>query len=411
MGNLALEDLSDRVPELTRLKEELGAILDQLVVKDEKVGSELRDLFLPLARKAADIAESSSGILQNANLENAGAKLQLLKLAEKLTELTENLQSRISPYLSYSDAAARRRADLEKFGRQMSTKFVQGLVDSIGEYFECKERELIDTLRKRFNLKERAKDAFIRSPGKLVLKGIKKAVRIADHNFPVLGKIQDVSEPATFLEQLINEKLGTLEADLSALIEKHLHTFREEWKRKIEGGSPELSLVFSVAGNVSTPSVRPEVDVSVHAVGTGLGVSAAAVAGLAAGWHTLEYALANVFPPAAVITAAIGGVVMLVTQERDLENKIMRIKELVKQVHQEVLQRMLEARIIEAAEKACDQCIEGAMKVLESNLLGNLSLDDYTRLTTKVSHLIGITRFLSDRIKLIALCEEKNHGR
>jgi len=254
-------------------------------------------------------------------------------------------------------------------------------------------------------LAERAKDAFVRSPAKVAAKGVKAATDLAGKfvKKPMPG-IPTPAEPNTFLERIIKDGLtASLQKDLSELIAKYIEAFKEEWRRKISGESPDLQFIFALPNDHSSRMVRPELDVGLQALGTGLGTSAAAVAGLAAGWHTLEYALAHVFPPAGVITAVITGALMLATQEKSKCDKKERVKKVIRQIHQEVLQELLSKGLVRAVHRACDQCVEGVMEAWEKAILGQLSLDDYWQLSARLSSFLAALKTASIELKKVGM--------
>jgi len=401
-----VQDLLDALENVSNEYHGLYEFLDQLADKDQASGLELKEMFLPLTEDALRIALTCrSEVDSKARIDDAHTKLELNRLAQQLDNLSTSLQSRITPYLSYSDAMARRRADLEKFAREMTGTFIQGLLDAIADYFDTKENQLVSLIEKEFDLAERAKDAFVRSPAKVAAKGVKAATDLAGKfvKKPIPG-VPTPPEPDTFLERIIKDGLtASLQKDLSGLIVKRIEAFKEEWRRKISGESPDLQFAFAAPNDHASTTVGPELDVSLQALGTGLGASAAAVAGLAAGWHTLEYALAHVFPPAGVITAVITGAVMLATQEKSKRDKEERVKKVIRQVHQEVLQALLSKGLIRAVHRACDQCVEGVVEAWEKAISGRLLLDDYRQLSARLSSFLAALKTASTELKKVSM--------
>jgi len=94
---------------------------------------------------------------------------------------------------------------------------------------------------------------------------------------------------------------------------------------------------------------------------------------------------------------------MLATQEKSKQDKIERVKKVIRQVHQEVLQTLLSKGLIRAVHTACDQCVEGVVQAWEKAISGRLSLDDYRQLSARLSSFLAALKTASTQLKKVSM--------
>lgn len=63
----------------------------------------------------------------------------------------------------------------------------------------------------------------------------------------------------------------------------------------------------------------------------GIGSAVVGTVGLAAGWHTITYAILNAFPPMAIFALAMTAVTGVVTKDKTVQNRIKEIDEAINQ--------------------------------------------------------------------------------
>ena len=128
---------------------------------------------------------------------------------------------------------------------------------------------------------------------------------------------------ATTLESIFKEEIvDVLGEDLKQIISEEKSRFEEGWKKKVSQNSPNIEEMtwFSRYSGLSSPGLSVELHPSTQVVAASIATALTGTLALAAGWHTLEYALAAVFPPAAIASLLLGGLVFFVTKDREKEN-------------------------------------------------------------------------------------------
>ncbi|MCI0454756.1 MAG: hypothetical protein L0Y68_07155 [Candidatus Dadabacteria bacterium] len=145
-----LEPLRTDLVNLFHIKEVRG-VLDTLKAKDSENGKVIEDNLLPIIDSCS---KKASGFLAVTKL-NSGVKkeerllhevLVAQELRDDLEQAAQIIRSRMTPYLSYSETMARRKADLQGFAHEAEQKFIDDLMDEIGNYIDNKRKILSDRI-------------------------------------------------------------------------------------------------------------------------------------------------------------------------------------------------------------------------------------------------------------------------
>ena len=85
-----------------------------------------------------------------------------------------------------------------------------------------------------------------------------------------------------------------LKANLKKIVDAARASFETKWKKKAEKDPPDLRMMRILALNASTANASGigfNMEVATPVLATGIGAALAGTFGLAAGWHTINYAL------------------------------------------------------------------------------------------------------------------------
>jgi len=433
-------DLGTKLDEIILFEKEVQDVFEILKSKDPKNGQMIKQTFTPLMKHYSD--QINKWVEQHKNEFSKGKRLStkrvfaLENLEDILEAFANEIKARISPFITYSETMARRRSDLQAFAMETEEKFFRDLLDEIEKLFDDKRDKLYEKIEREFGVKERLTDVFL----KPLEKGLKWTMEKTS-----LKSVKDSRWDQTWFEKAIEAELGrkVLEEELRKIFKKAQDNFQKAWEKKASEVPPDLKVTESFISSVTEGgaiSIPLNLDISTSVLTSGLTASVAAVAGLAAGWHTLEYALASVFPPAAVITALLTAFVFLFTSESAKESRKEQVNRLVETYYARVLASFQNLKRIKKEEKLlCTNqgikirvkkerveynslyelihsisiaCVNTIMEKWEKEISGNLTAEDYHKLTVDISkYLAKINKaVVLIRNTLQSLREGVNHG-
>ena len=362
---------------------ELKDLIKELVVKDSENG---RVIGKSIFNTLKPISVAYSKILENKEIQMQFA-LELHSLKEAIDTSSLKIQSIVSPYISYSETIALRKADLESFARNTGQEFMDHLLDGISSYFDEKRDVLFERIEQELNSKERLKDT------------LKPFGKIAKKGFDKIG-FKTKSRPwnQLFIEKILEDELSEqkLKANLKKIVDNAKASFESKWKKKAEKDPPDLRMMRILALNASTANASGigfNMEVATPVLATGIGAALAGTFGLAAGWHTINYALINVFPPAAIIALLLTAVTFKFTGKHAQKSRKESVEKVIQQYYAHVLGNLYKQGINEFGgltmpqqlHKISSDCIDTVLKHWEKQISGNLDVSDYRLLARSIS--------------------------
>lgn len=180
-------------------------------------------------------------------------------------------------------------------------------------------------------------------------------------------------------------------ADVEKILDRATERFKASWAKIIDQNAPTAADLRAFAG---TDSGRGALDVSFtlgaaeSTLLVGLGGAVAATVGLAAGWHTITYALLNVFPPAAVFAVVATVAVAVFTKGKAQEQRIATIRKAVENYYRTMLTAINTEPVEALGNKTMrtamleqsKQIVQTTMEHWTKAVLGSLSLEDNARI-------------------------------
>jgi len=430
MGNKEknTELLSNIENELENLADQksIFTLFEQLKTKDHNIGQNILDSFSPVLKSIRDEAlcavpeVSSSKGTQN---EQIRLQLDLYKAGDRLKTFADEIRTRLSPYISYSERMARREADLEKFARSSQNAFLTNLFDRIDEYFDEKENSILRKIDEKLTMKALAKDSFVtpflkaaHSVKESIGKHIPEVKWKGDDSAVVISmkkeEAKDEESPewaATTLESILREEIvNSLAQDLKEIINQEKTRFEEEWKKKITETSPHIDEIswFSAQARIPGSNLGIELHPSTQVFAASIATALTGTLALAAGWHTLEYAMAAIFPPAAIASILLGGLAFFITKDSEKEKAKEKLRKSIRMLYQNVVFRLYkepldnEGRTLTTIlDETCTECVKTVMKTWEEQISGKMTLEDYRVLIDKLLSYAALAERVSATLK------------
>jgi len=395
IDKVSLDDVLKYLNELLHF-DDIKNLFTELKSKDPTNAQSIEDNLLPiineLSKKVREFFNNLGEYNQLSNDSKLKILLELQEIRSELTLSSQEVRAKLTPYLSYSETMARRRSDLLSIGREAEIKFLDDLMDGISKYFDDKREMLINRIDKETNLKSRLTDTFI-TPAAKGLKFLTDKIGM---------NTEEEHWHKLFLEELLEEELGIekLKSDLSGIIEKAQNDFEATWQNKVAENPPDIQMlkILSRTGqDSSTSNIGIHLEISTTVLTGGIGAALAATFGLAAGWHTLEYALFNVFPPAAILVVLITAITFKYTEDSTKKSHKEQVEKIIKQYYADIIASLLQKPLSEFNNQSLPQvltnksseCIETVIEQWEKQISGNLTVDDYRNLDGLIVNYIS----------------------
>ena len=225
----------------------------------------------------------------------------------------------VQEYLQLHSDSLRRLVEqqqrIDDFNRTACQRMWDEILDDIFSYFERVEQLMIEEVAAQSSWDTGIKDLMSKGAG-IVLRVAKANDKVALGDKSLVERIMD--------KYLKPDHLGR---DISEIIQKHILRFNNEWKTMAEAEVDFRSLPSLFVNVDNAPQGRS--DNTSQVFGTGLGGSVVGVLGVAAGWHTLSYAVATVFPPLIVFTALATAATGVLTKDKSIEERKNQIKQVI----------------------------------------------------------------------------------
>ncbi|MFC0216609.1 hypothetical protein ACFFK0_29870 [Paenibacillus chartarius] len=360
-----------------------------------------------------DTADNVMNALRNALVETRTALSAANNNDQKRIALMQEqliVQAQAGQYLSITDEFTERHKNLWKFNSRAPELFFQTAYDNLAVYFQRKKKVMHDRLEKDSSWYTGIKDS-AKKMGSLVNIAIKGANQLSEkYRGQKLTEHENVIDDKSIVEKLMEEHLSPKDVsrDIGRILDHCNKVYEEAWKKEITAQQPDLQrivphmLVNKARENVD---LQFQVGAAEQILMVSIGTTVASVLALAAGWHTLTWAILNVFPPMAIFVAALTVVTGLLTKESALKQRKKQIDDSVNQYYhyfltyldvmklKELGNRSLREQIVQAGETI----IEKTIGQWELTLLGGLTIEHYRLLNAAFSrHLLYIQETLDE---------------
>ncbi len=341
---------------------------------------------------------SREGLAEATRADDRGAlRFWLLREAIDVRAFT-------SQFLSISETMALRESRLRAFAMESIDVFFDEVFTGVDRFFARKSEAIGGTLAE---LNTRAN--MLTDTRATVLKTTNRMIEIlrqtAEKHATGLqfGDFEPFDDRG-LLEQALDAHLSRdeIERGMREAIDGAAKRFEEGWARVITDAAPDVRQVnafTSKTASMDMPGLRIELGAAEQTFAAGMAAAVVGSVGLALGWHTLLYALLNVFPPIAIATLA-ASIAMAFAQRGRQHDKRLEQKD---QILNEIKNRFKLAIFNEKQADFNDRTlfehllqinaaiITRTLSVWQETICGKLSLEDYRKLIgASTEHLTRI---------------------
>ena len=355
----------------------LEPILKDLRSRDSERVSGLKEALLKRV-------ESSRALLASGDSNPDRLRYALYRQAAEIGDFTR-------PLRGVAHMLVTRENELRKHAFICTEQFFAELASALDVYFEGKrklmEEDICDESAWHTGLLDAArKTGAIVNLAKRGLDSVRGLATYAPDGVEVI-------DTRSVVELTIDAHLDkdSVSADIEKILQSVEKRFNESWKRVIDQNAPTTADVRAFSGlgaEQSATSVHFQVGAAEGTLLMGMSSAVAATLGLAAGWHTITWALLNVFPPAAAFALVATVAVAVFTQEKAEQQRIAAVRQVVQDyfrtfltyINTEKLEKLDGMTTREAMLDRTDLIIQTTLERWTRSVIGELSTADYLRL-------------------------------
>ncbi|MFD0051458.1 hypothetical protein ACFVHQ_19405 [Actinomycetes bacterium NPDC127524] len=359
--------------------------------------AEDREMALNISNSLHKSVESFHKVLSDSSSTVAEKKVALLQ--EQIT-----IQAQASRYLNISEEMAIREKNLLQYIPISTQLFFDDLFDKLDKYFYEKrvvmDREIEQDGEWYSGIRDSAKKT-----GTILNWAVKKANDAAvDLRGSKIISNDKLIDERSIVEKIMEkhlspEKVGN---EVTALLNEASKSFQSNWDKMIKSQVPRMNRLsaFSLAQQANNNlSIDLKMGATEQTLMIGIGSAVAGSIGLAMGWHTITYALLNVFPPVAIFAVVASIAVGFATKNEAVKKRKEQVTSATKQYQQQFLTQFnvtplkelnnltLQKHMIMISQKI----VADTIQKWENNLFGNLQTEHYRVLVNAFTkHLLLI---------------------
>lgn len=319
------------------------------------------------------------------------------------------LQTYIKPYQRLSETMAQREKALWTHAFHCTEKFFEDVTRALDVYFgkklEAMEKEINEDASWYSGIRDTA-----RKGGELLNLGKRGVAKLTNLVKEGAMTEEQLLDSRSVVERTLNEHLDQEQVakDVETVLAAATEAFSEAWRKVIETQTPDLRDLRAFAGvgtQRSVFNVEFELGAAEGTLLIGVGGAVAGSIGLAAGWHTITYALLNVFPPAAAFAVVATVLVALFTKGRAKQKRLDTVRKAVEQyfrtlltlVNTEKIKELHDKTLREAMHEQSERIIENTLDRWTRAICGGIPLDLYGKLDAAADeHLLLINDSLAE---------------
>ncbi|PLS16048.1 hypothetical protein CVD28_18540 [Bacillus sp. M6-12] len=367
-----------------------------------------QDAFNKMAVEDPEIALNISSSLQKSvdefhkvlsNPSSTVAEKKVALLQEQIT-----IQAQASRYLNISEEMAIKERNLLQYIPMSTQIFFDDLFDKLDNYFHEKgvlmHREIERDGEWYSGIRDSAKKT-----GTILNWAVKKANDVAvDLGGSKITSNDKVIDERSIVEKVMEKHLSPNKVgnEVTTLLNEASKSFQGNWEKMIKSQVPSMNRLsaFSLAKQANnTLTIDFKMGTSEQTLVIGIGSAVAGSIGLAMGWHTITYALLNVFPPVALFAVVASIAVGFATKQEAIKKRKEQITSATRQYQQQFLTQFnvtplkelknltLQKHMLIISQKI----VTDTIKQWEKNLFGNLNTEHYRLLVSAFTkHLLLI---------------------
>jgi hypothetical protein len=321
-----------------------------------------------------------------------------------------HIQAQSSQYLNITDEMTMKKNNLLEFIPKVYHRFMNEVEQEMIRFIQQKKREMHHEIDKDGAWYSGIRDTTKKS-GELYNFAINK-INVLSKDVQGKGVISDqrLVDTKTIVEKVLEKHLSTqmVSNQVSEIFETAIEEYKKAWMHQIEDNVPDMKRI-SASSLTQTSKANLRINVQYgdaeKVFAMGIGSAVFGTVGLAMGWHTLTYAIFNVFPPIAIFAALTTVLVGVLTKDKAVEKRKEDINEAVNRYHHFFLQQLYVLKLPELENKSVSEYIEHksqtiveeTVKEWERKYLGNLKMDHFRQLNQAfIRHLMYVQEAMEE---------------
>jgi len=329
--------------------------------------------------------KESRELLATAHSSHDRLRYALYRQATEIADFT-------GPLRGVSHMLVARENELRKHAFICTEQFFTDLTRALDVYFDQKRVLMEEHVRSESAWHTGLRDTARKTATlvNLAQRGVNSVRGLVTNENPADDPMVDTR---TIVEQTIDAYLdrGEVQADIEKILESAEARFIASWKRVIDQNAPssaDLKAFSGLAPDRGAASTEFQVSAADGTFLMGMSSAVAATLGLAAGWHTITWALLNVFPPAAAFAVLATVVVAVFTREKAEQHRIAAVRQAVQDYYRTFLTYMNTEELENLDGKTTREAmLDQSAAIIQSTLdhwtttvIGELGVEDYLRL-------------------------------
>lgn len=371
----------------------LGAfqtVFTEIKSMDPKMGENIQ-LSLESAVK------ESHELLINAKIKE---ELQLALFKEQII-----IQSQSSQYLNITDEITQQKNKLLEFKPIAYHEFMQEVETNVASLMQSIKLKMHREIEKDGTWYSGLRDSGKKSGGVLInatVKGINKLSK--EFQGKQIIEKEKVVDSNSIVETVLEKHLNSekVAKEISEILSTASKNYEKKWIEQISINIPNINRLSAYSiSNLTKNNIKIDFQYGAaeQVLTMGLGSAVVGAVGLAAGWHTMTYAMLNVFPPVALFAAAATVFVGVITKEKAVVKRKKEIDDAVNQYHHHFLLQLYSMELQALGNKSTsiyfeimgNKIVEEAVRQWEENYFGDLNIDHFRMLNQAfVKHLLYV---------------------
>lgn len=329
----------------------------------------------------ASMEESHALLLQAENKD----QLHVALIKEQL-----HIQAQSSQYLAITDELAQKKNKLFEAAPSIYNELLNEIEKNAFELLQKQKSEMFREIERDASFYSGLRDTTKKTGGTLYNSAI-KGINLVSKEFQGkdLIKKQELNTNSIvedLLEKYLNNPIIT--ERLNKIFKQAINRYEENWISIINTNIPNTKRLSTYSYLNKDIKVKFELGTAEQVFTVGLGSAVIGSISLAMGWHTMTYAMLNVFPPIA-LAAAVGTVLVgFVTKDsaankrkKDIEDAVDRYFANYRNQMYFNKQSSLEGKsFAEYVESLGFKIIDETVEQWEKGLLGSLKVEHYHKL-------------------------------
>ncbi|SOC37082.1 hypothetical protein [Ureibacillus acetophenoni] len=383
--------------EIIKLKA-FQSVFNQIKSIDPKMGKNIQ-LSLESAVK------ESHDLLMNARIKE---ELQLALIKEQI-----NIQSQSSQYLNITDEITQQKNKLLEFKPKAYHEFMEEVETKVAGLMHSKKLAMYREIEKDGTWYSGLRDSGKKSGGALInatVKGINKLSK--EFQGKQIIEKEKVVDSNSIVETVLEKHLNSeiVAKEISEILSKASKNYEKKWIEQISINIPNINRLSAYSiSNLTKNNIRIDFQIGAaeQVLTMGLGSAVVGAVGLAAGWHTMTYAMLNVFPPVALFAATATVFVGVITKDKAVVKRKKEIDDAVNQYHHHFLLQLYSMKLQTLGNKSTsiyfedmgNKIVDEAVRQWEENYFGDLNMDHFRMLNQAfVKHLLYVNEAMDELV-------------